>query len=144
MKDTPDIAEAIRKLTEAYTEGLATMTRLLGGLPPGGEEARRLGEQWIRLARIYKDGAALALDQGFALWEREVRRLLDAGGPAPAPPSDPMSAWFEGWRKSVESLTGGGTSWSEETRRQAEAFERAWREGLQAWQRMWQTPERRS
>jgi hypothetical protein len=141
-----DIAEAMRKMTEAYAQGLAIMTRTLEGLSAQGPEARRLGEQWLRLARMTKDGAVTAMEQTFEIWEREVRRMLDAATPPePAPPRNPMEAWTEAWTKGMRELASAapGTRWAEEARRQTEQIQEAFQEGLRAWQRLWQAPERK-
>src|SRR5262249_687636 len=133
--------EAIRALSEAYAQTLAVLARALESLP--GQDAgtrRRLGEQWLAVARSSKDAYATALEQGFALWESECRRLAGAAAAAPGPaPADPFEAWAEGWKKSVEAFAAGGppgAPWTEAVRKQAEAAQQAMQEGLRAWQRL--------
>ena len=37
-----------------------------------------LVENWLRVARMSKDGVITALEQGFKLWEREIRRTVSS------------------------------------------------------------------
>ena len=145
MQGMPDMTEAMRKMTEAYAQALAVMTRTLESLAAQGPEARRMGEQWLRLARMTKDGAVTAMDQTFEIWEREIRRMLDAGAPPPTPPKNPMEAWTAAWQKTMHDLTSSapGARWADEARRQAEQVQQTFQEGLRAWQRLWQPPERK-
>ena len=145
MQGMPDISEAMRKMTEAYAQGLAVMTRTLEGLSAQGPEAKRMGEQWLRLARMTKDGAITAMEQTFEIWEREVRRMLDAAAPASAPPKNPMEAWTQAWTKGMQELTNvaPGTRWADEARRQTEQLQQTFQDGVRAWQRLWQPPERK-
>ena len=145
MQGMPDMTEAMRKMTEAYAQALAVMTRTLESLAAQGPEARRMGEQWLRLARMTKDGAITAMDQTFEIWEREIRRMLDAGAPRPTPPKNPMEAWTEAWQKTMQDLTSAapGARWADEARRQVEQVQQTFQEGLRAWQRLWQPPERK-
>jgi hypothetical protein len=141
MDSLPDFAEAMRKITAAYADGFAIMTKTLGTLPKDSSETRRLAEQWLRQARMMKDGMVTVIDQGFELWEREIRRVLDATASA-APPrassTNPMEVWAEGWKKGLETMAGAGGIWSEEARRQMELLQRTMQEGLAAWQRLFE------
>jgi hypothetical protein len=145
MNGLPDITEAMQKMAAAYTDGLAVMTRTLEGLAKQGPDARGLGEQWLRLARMSKDGAITAIEQGFQLWEREVRRMIESSTPTAPPATNPMAAWTEAWTKSVQELTraGGGGTWAEDARHQTELIQQTFQEGLRAWQRLLQPPERK-
>lgn len=140
------IGEAIRKASEAYAEALSAVSRALENIArgaAGGAERDRLVENWLRVARMSKDGVITALEQGFELWEREIRRMVAAAqGPAAEKPSSPMEAWAENWRKATEAFSGSG-SWGEESRKQAEMVQRTLQEGLRAWQRLWE-PEKKS
>jgi hypothetical protein len=145
----PNLADTLRQLTDAYTSALSVMTRALEGLPrQDGEAYRRLAEQWLRLARMSKDGFVTAIEQGFELWERECRRALEAStaGPSSRPAPNPLEAWAENWKKTLEAATAAspaGEAGSAEMRKQAEAFQRTMQESLAAWQRLWQPPERK-
>ena len=74
------IGEAIRKASEAYAEALSAVGKALQGLASGagGGDRDRLVENWLRVARMSKDGVITALEQGFELWEREIRRTVAA------------------------------------------------------------------
>ncbi len=145
MEGLPNFADSIRKVTEAYAEGFSIMTKMLGTLPRDSAEMRRLGEQWLRLARMIKDGTVTAIDQGFEFWERQVRQMLDAtSAAAPATSlTNPMEAWAENWRKGLETMMATGATWSEEARKQTDLLQKTVQEGLLAWQRLWQLPERK-
>ena len=138
--------EAIRALSEAYAQTLAVMARALESLPSqDGETRRRLGEQWLAVARSSKDAYVAALEQGFTLWESECRRLAGAAAaPAARPaPANPFEAWAETWKRSAEAFAAGGppgTPGAEAVRKQAEAAQQAMQEGLRAWQRLISPP----
>jgi hypothetical protein len=141
METPPDFAEAIRKITAAYAEGFSIMTRTLGMLPKDSSDTRRLAEQWLRQARMIKDGTVTAIDQGFELWEREIRRVLDAtgsGAAPPAPPANLMEAWAENWKKGLDTMVTAGAMWNEEARKQIEPLQKTMQEGLVAWQRLFE------
>lgn len=141
MDNVSGIADAIRKATEAYTEALAAVTKALQNLASqtGGADRERVVENWLRLARMSKDGAVSALEHGFELWERECRRMASAPGGAGAQEAgDPMAAWAENWRKATEAFTGSTGGWSEEARKQAETIQKTLQDGMRAWQRLWE------
>jgi hypothetical protein len=130
-----DIGEAIRKASEAYAEAIAAVSKALQNIvaQAGGGERDRLIENWLRVARMSKDGMTRAIDQAYDFWEREVRRR-SAGG-ATAQPSNPLDAWAESWRRATEAFAGG--NWSEEARKQAESVQKILTDGIRTWQRMW-------
>jgi len=147
MEGLPNIADAIRKMTEAYADGLSLMTKTLESVPK--QSADRSGlEQWVRLARMSKDAFVTALEQGFQLWERESRRMLDAASAgAPPSPENPFEVWAENWKKTLDGFTAAakaGDAWSEQARKQAALVQQTMQEGMKAWQRLWQPPERRA
>jgi hypothetical protein len=140
MDNVSGIADAIRKATEAYAESLAAVTKALQNLASqtSGADRERVVENWLRLARMSKDGVVTALEHGFELWERECRRMASApGGAAAQEASDPMAAWAENWRKATEAFTGSTSGWSEEARKQAETVQKTLQDGMRAWQRLW-------
>src|SRR5262249_37255551 len=111
-----DIGEAIRKASEAYAEAIAAVSKALQDIAArvSGSDRDRLIENWLRVARMSKDGMTNAIDQAYELWEREVRRRV---GGATAQSTNPMDTWAENWRKATEAFTAG--NWSEEARKQA-------------------------
>ncbi len=145
MRTMPNFPEAIRTLSEAYAQTLSILAKSLESLPrQDGEAQRRLGEHWVGMARSSKEAYVTALEQGFALWERECRRLTGAAAPAPGPaPANPFEAWAETWKKSLDAVTAAGppgAPWAEPARKQAEAVQQAMQEGLRAWQRLLSPP----
>jgi hypothetical protein len=135
-----DIGEAIRKASEAYAQAIAAVSKALQNIAAqaGGGDRDRLIENWLRVARMSKDGMITAIEQAYEFWEREVRR--SGAGSAGAKPSNPMDAWAENWRKATEAFTSG--NWSEEARKQAESVQKILTDGIRAWQRMWE-PEKK-
>lgn len=149
MELQSSIADAMRKMCEAYAEGLSVVMKTIESLPrQGGEAHRRMAEEWLNLARLSKESFVTALNQGFELWERECRRAIGAPHPpGGAPPSgNPIEAWAENWKRTVEAFTSGGApgeAWREAARQQSEIVQQSLQEGMRAWQRLWQPPERR-
>jgi anaerobic ribonucleoside-triphosphate reductase len=134
------IGEAIRKASEAYVEAIAAVSKAVQNIAmqAGGSDRDRLQENWLRLARMGKDGMITAIEQAYEYWEREVRRTPASS--ATTQPSNPMDAWAENWRKATEAFTTG--NWSEEARKQAESVQKIMAEGMRAWQRIWE-PEKK-
>jgi len=93
----------------------------------------------MRVARLSKDGVITAIEQGFELWERQIRQM--AGATTEARPTTPMDAWTENWRTAIEAFTSGG-NWSDEVRGQAERVQQTLADGIRAWQRLWE-PDRK-
>jgi len=131
------IGDAIRQAGEAYADTIATLTKtLLGSAGQAAEPNRQpVVENWLRLARMSKDGMVTALEHGFEIWEREIRRTTTPSG-ANAAPANPIDAWTENWRKAVDSFAGGAGT--EEFREQAEVVRSRLAEGMRAWQRLWE------
>jgi hypothetical protein len=130
-----DIGEAIRKASEAYAEAIAAVSKALQNIAAqtGGSDRDRLVENWLRVARMSKDGIVTAIEQAYEFWEREVRR--GGSGSASTKPSSPMDAWSENWRKATEAFASG--NWGEEARKQAESVQKILSDGIRVWQRMW-------
>jgi hypothetical protein len=135
-----DISEAIRKASEAYAAAITAVSKALQNIAAqaGGGDRDRLTENWLRVARMSKDGMITAIEQAYEFWEREVRRT--ASGSASARPSNPIDTWAENWRKATEAFTTG--NWSEEARKQAESVQKILADGIRSWQRMWE-PEKK-
>jgi hypothetical protein len=93
--------------------------RALAGGTAGGDRDR-LVENWLRVARMSKDGVITALEQGFELWEREIRRTVaTAKGGSQRESPNSMDAWTENWRRATEAFSGGTGTLGEEARKQA-------------------------
>ncbi len=131
-----DIGEAIRKASEAYAQAISAVNKALQNIAAqaGGGDRDRLVENWLRVARMSKDGMITAIEQAYEYWEREIRR--SATGSASAKTANPMDAWAESWRKATDAFTTG--NWSEEARKQAEGVQKILTEGIRSWQRMWE------
>ncbi|HJU28123.1 MAG TPA: hypothetical protein VJ718_03075 [Candidatus Binataceae bacterium] len=137
------IGEAIRKASEAYAEAISAVSKALQNIASSasGADRDRLVENWLRVARMSKDGIISAMEQGFEMWEREVRRNVAAGGGAAKESTNPMDAWAENWRKATEAFSGAG-NWGDEARRQMETVQKTLADGIKAWQRMWETEKK--
>ena len=137
------IGEAIRKASEAYAEAISAVSKALQNIATSasGAERDRLIENWLRVARMSKDGIVTAIEHGFEMWEREVRRNAAAGGGAAKGPASPMDAWAENWRKATEAFSGSG-NWGEDARRQMETVQKTLADGIKAWQRLWETEKK--
>jgi hypothetical protein len=135
-----DIGEAIRKASEAYAQALAGVSKALQSIAAqaGGADRDRLIENWLRVARMSKDGMITAIEQAYEFWEREMRR--GTGGGTAGKPSNPLEAWSENWRKATEAFASG--SWGAEARKQAENVQKIMTDGIRAWQHLWE-PEKK-
>ena len=131
-----DIGEAIRKASEAYAEAIAAVSKALQNIAAqaGSGDRDRLIENWLRVARMSKDGMITAIEQAYEFWEREVRRT--ATGNSSSTRSNPMDALAENWRKATQAFASG--NWSEEARKQAQNVQKILSDGVRAWQRMWE------
>jgi hypothetical protein len=131
-----DIGEAIRKASEAYAQAIAAVSKALQNIAAqaGGGDRDRMVENWLRVARMSKDGMLTAIEQTYEFWEREVRRA--ATGSTSAAAANPMDAWAENLRKATEAFTSGNLS--EEARKQVESVQKIVADGIRAWQRMWE------
>jgi hypothetical protein len=140
----PGIDEVIRKASEAFADTLSAVNRAVKDLAAqagAGVDREQMVENWLRAARMSKDGMITALEQGFQWWERQmreqVRRSATAAGAGAEKKPNPMEAWAENWRKATESFGASG-KWTEEARKQAESVQKTLQDGLRAWQRMWE------
>jgi hypothetical protein len=145
-EDFSGIGDVIRKASEAFAETLSAVDKAVKDLAAqasAGIDRDQMVENWLRAARMSKDGMVTALEQGFQWWERQVReqarRSASARGEEKKP--NPMEAWAENWRKATESF-GVSSKWTEEARKQAESVQKMLEDGLRAWQRMWE-PEKK-
>lgn len=136
------IAEAIRQASEAYAQSISMLSKTVQSVEQqaAGTDRERLVENSLRLARMGKDGMVSAIEQGFEMWEREIRRIAAQGSATDNAPSNPMEKWAESWRNATDAFSGGGSN--EEFRRQAEAVQNTLAAGIRAWQNLWQ-PEKK-
>ena len=138
------IGEAIKQASEAYASAIAALTKAaqnLEGLAAGSDRDRMI-ENWLRLARMSKDGVITAIDQGFAMWEREVRRMASSASGAAQQPANPIEAWAENWRKAMDSF-GAANPMSEEFRKQAESVQKTLTDSIRSWQQLWEPAEKK-
>ena len=144
-EDLSNISEVIRKAGEAFAETLSAVNKAVKDFTVhagAGLDREQVIENWIRAARMSKDGMITALEQGFQFWERQLREQVRrsgsaAGAGAEKKSTNPMEAWAESWRQATEAFGASG-KWTEEARKQAESVQRTLQEGLRAWQRMWE------
>lgn len=155
MADTLEsFEEAIKQANEAYAAAISTLSKVVQNLSREAPASRREPpvEQVLRAGRLSKDSIIAAIEQGFELWERQVRQLAAAraessqSGPSDRPnlterPNpvrpNPIEVWAENWRKATEALATGNPS--EELRKQSDAVQKAFVEGIRAWQRLWES-----
>ncbi|MGH7913513.1 MAG: hypothetical protein ACREPW_02530 [Candidatus Binataceae bacterium] len=147
-EDFSGIGDVIRKAGEAFAETLSAVNKAVKDLAAqtgAGVDREQMVENWLRAARMSKDGIVTALEQGFQWWERQVReqvrRTASAAGPGEKKHVNPMEVWAENWRKATESFGASG-KWTEEARKQAESAQKTLQDGLRAWQRLWE-PEKK-
>jgi hypothetical protein len=140
------MAEAIRKASESYVQALTTVTKALQGLAgqAGGADRDRVVENWLRVARMSKDGIITALETGFQYWEAEIRRTASARNPGSAATAkNPMEAWAENWRLATEAFTSGPAgNWTEELRKQSEAVQKSLQDGIRQWAELWEAEKK--
>ncbi len=136
------ISEAIKQAGEAYAETISALSKAVqdaAGQTASNDRGAMI-ESWLRVARIGKDGVISAIEQGFEMWERELRRM--AGGEAGAAPANPMEAWVENWRSATAAFT--GAAGGEEFRKQAEAVQKTLTDSVQKWQEIWQPAKKQA
>jgi hypothetical protein len=149
-KDFSGINDVIRKASEALAETLSAVNKAVKDLASqvgAGVDRDQMVENWLRAARMSKDGMITALEQGFQWWERQVREQVrrtasEGTGAGAEKKSNPMEAWAENWRKATEAFGASG-KWTEDARKQAESVQKTLQDGLRAWQRMWE-PEKKT
>jgi hypothetical protein len=148
-EDLSSINDVIRKASEAFAETLSAVNKAVkdfAAQASAGIDREQMVENWIRAARMSKDGFVSALDQGFQWWERRVREQVrrtaaSSGAPGGKKQPNPMEEWAETWRKATESFAASG-KWAEEARKQAETVQKTLQDGLRAWQRMWESEKK--
>lgn len=154
MADSTGIGKVLRDITQAYVDGLSTIGGAIGDLAkrriPDGE---RQMEHWIEVARTAKDGYVAAIDQGFAIWERRIRRTIartqsSSAGESKSgqkAPGSQIEAWLETWRNANESFMQSirESGLGEEALKQTRELRKTLEDGLKNLQKLWQ-PSRKS
>jgi hypothetical protein len=134
-----DIGDAIRRASEGFAEAITAVSKSIQNAAKGGGDRERAIENWLRIARMSKDGVITAIEHGFEVWEREIRRATSAGsGSTPKEPPNPMEAWAENLRKATDAFLGDAPAASDEVRKQTEAVRKSFADGIRAWQRLWE------
>jgi ParB-like chromosome segregation protein Spo0J len=141
-----DIVKAMRKAGDAYAETLATLSKAFEQMPKQaagliGDRAQIL-ENWLRVARMSKDGLVISIEQGFELWERECRRMAASAKSGAAEAPSPFEAWAENWKRASEALLAGSSTWNSETQKFAKGVQESLQEGLHAWQSLWESSKK--
>jgi coproporphyrinogen III oxidase-like Fe-S oxidoreductase len=135
------IGDAMRKAAEALAEAISSVSKSIQSSMAGmaAPDRERLVENWLRIARMSKDGAITAIEHGYETWEREVRRLAGVGSGAASASSDPMAAFTENLRKATEAVMSGASGIGEEARKQTESLQKTVSEGIRTWQKLWES-----
>src|SRR5437870_8529735 len=78
--------EALKQSNEAYAAASSALGKAVQNVPTGAPSSDReqLVDNVLRLARMSKDAVVAAIEQGFELWERQVRRISAAGTETPS------------------------------------------------------------
>jgi hypothetical protein len=145
--DSAGIGKLLRDITRAYEDGLAAIGSAINDLGKRRiPDSQRQIERWIGVARAAKDGYVAAIDQGFALWERRIRRALAPGKSETDSRREQkagagqLDAWVEEWRKANESFMHsiGESGLGEEALKQARELRKTFENGLKNLQKLWQ------
>ncbi len=148
MSQTSDIAKALKQMSDAYVEAITTVSRAVAdAVKRGGDKEAPRVEYWLRLARMGKDGFVTAVEQGFEMWEREMRRTLSSVKrevetekvARETRPPDALQSFIDNWNEASKTFldTVGSSELGKEARKQAEQFASTMRDSLKAWQKMW-------
>ena len=155
MAESTGIGKVLRDITQAYVDALSTIGGAIGDLAkrrmPEGE---RQMERWIGVARAAKDGYVAVVDQGFAIWERQIRWTMARAQSAsaakePEPeqkaPGSQIEAWLETWRNANESFMQSirESGLGEEALKQTRELRKTLEDGLKNLQRLWQPSSKR-
>lgn len=149
MDESSGIGKVLRDITRAYEDGLSTIGSAINDLGKRRiPDAERQIERWIGMARAAKDGYVAAIDQSFATWEKQVRKMLTPSKsesekedkPGKLPTSQ-LELWIEDWRlaneKFTESLRESGLG--KEAIKQAKEYRKTFEDGLKNLQKMWES-----
>ena len=147
--DSAGIGKLFNDLTRAYEDGLAAIGSAINDIGKKRiPESERQIERWIGVARAAKDGYVAAIDQGFKLWEKRIRRALTPEKSEPEKenrreqkaPSSQLDAWMEEWRNANESFmrSVADSGIGEEALKQARELRKTVEGGLKNLQKLWQ------
>ena len=147
--DSAGIGKLLSDITRAYEDGLVAIGGAINDLGKRRiPDSERQIERWIGVARAAKDGYVAAIDQGFAMWERRIRRALSPEKSEPEkesrrehkPQSSQLDAWVEEWRKANESFmrSVADSGLGEEALKQARELRKTVEGGLKNLQKLWQ------
>jgi hypothetical protein len=150
VDESSGIGKVLRDIARAYEDGLATVGAAINDLGKRRiPDAERQLERWVGVARAAKDGYVAAIDQSFATWEKQVRKVLT---PAKAPGESPakgeakraasqLESWIEEWRKANESFTQSlrDSGLGKEALKQAAEYRKIFDDGLKNLQQMWES-----
>jgi hypothetical protein len=150
LDESSGIGKVLRDVTRAYEDGLSTIGSAINDLGKRRiPDAERQIERWIGMARAAKDGYVAAVDQSFATWEKQVRKMLTPsksqsekeGRSESKAPTSQLESWIEEWRSANESFTASlrESGLGKEALKQAKEYRKTFEEGLKNLQKMWQS-----
>jgi hypothetical protein len=150
MDESSGIGNVLRDIARAYEDGLSTIGGAISDLGKRRiPDAERQIERWIGVARAAKDGYVAAVDQAFASWERQVRKVLapprsqseSAGRAGSKGPASQLESWIEEWRKANESFAQSlrESGLGKEALKQAKEYRKTFEDGLKNLQKMWES-----
>lgn len=145
MDESSGFNKVLRDITRAYEDGLSTIGAAIKDLGKRRiPDAERQVERWIGMARAAKDGYVAAIDQSFATWEKQVRKMMT---PAPSQSgkeskeSSPLESWIDEWRTANEAFTKSirESGLGQEALKQARDYRKTFEDGLKNLEEMWQS-----
>jgi hypothetical protein len=144
VDESSGFGKVLRDITRAYEDGLSTIGETIKDLSKRRiPDAERQVERWIGMARTAKDGYVAAIDQSFATWEKQVRKMLT---PQSQPDkeskgSSPLESWLDEWRTANEAFTKSirESGLGQEALKQAKEYRKTFEDGLKNLQDMWQS-----
>lgn len=149
MADSSGIGKALRDITQAYVDGLSSISGALGDLAKRRiPQSERQMEYWIAIARAAKDAYVAAIDQSFAIWERRIRQTIAAAqslssGREPKSeekaPASHLEALLQAWRNANESFVQSirDSGLGEEALKQTKELRKTLEDGLRNLQKLW-------
>ena len=148
MDESSGFGKVLRDITRAYEDGLSTIGDAIRDLGKRRiPDAERQLERWIGMARAAKDGYVAAVDQSFATWEKQVRKVLtpagsrsEKEGQAESKTTSPLESWIDEWRSANEAFTKSlrESGLGQEALKQAKEYRKTFEGGLKNLQEMWQ------
>jgi hypothetical protein len=150
LDESSGIGKVLRDISRAYEDGLSTIGSAINDLGKRRiPDAERQVERWIGMARAAKDGYVAAIDQSFATWEKQVRKMLTPskshsekeGKSESKAPGSQLESWIEEWRSANESFTESlrESGLGKEALKQAKEYRKTFEDGLKNLQKMWQS-----